>query len=78
MSGNKSELLTRAMDFLIWQVVLTTKVNALTSSKAIAAIWARLFAREAWRTLGLWSILISSFRVEFERSEAERIFLISL
>jgi hypothetical protein len=49
--GNKSAFLTKALDFLIWQVVLTTNANALRRSKATAANWARLIAREALKTL---------------------------
>ena len=60
------------------QVVLTIKEKPRERSKTIAAIWAKMLARVAFRILGLSRILMSSLRVLFARSEAERIFLISL
>ena len=51
------------------------KEKARLSSKAIAAICARMLALEPLRTLGLSKILRFSFMVLLERSEAGRIFL---
>jgi hypothetical protein len=56
------------------QVVLTTKENPRTRSKTIAAIWDRVFALARSITRGLSKILISSFRVEFERSKRTAFF----
>lgn len=60
------------------QVVLAAKENSLTRSKAIAVIWDRIFALQRFIIRGLPNILISSLRVLFALSEAERIFLVSL
>ncbi len=65
--------------FLNRFVVLTIKEKVRLSSKTMAAIWASMLDLDAFRTLGLSSPpQADSLMVLLDRSEAERIFLISL
>ena len=60
--------------FLNRFVVLTKKEKVRLSSKAMAAICARILDLDAFRTLGLSRILRSSLIVLLDRSDAERAF----
>ena len=59
--------------FLNRVVILTIKEKALLRRMTIAVIWARMAALNAFKTLGLRRIFVSSLAALLIRSEAERV-----